>query len=358
LIRYILVAFLAAASPAAAQTTRDVPDSVPGMPEAVLIPAPSITFPAEVDSNSPAFWDDGQLHVFNSLHHPYISDGLSVSRLDDPIGVIFRGGVTGPRWMESVIQDEDGALYGYYHFEPRRVCESGTKTAPQIGAVRSRDGGLTWDDLGIIIASTSAERNCDTMNLYFVAGEGDFSAVLDRERQYVYFVYSSYSIYAESQGISLARMAWSDRDNPLGRLRKWRSGSWMAPGVNGRGTPVYPARGSWHLSETDTFWGPSVHWNTYLGMYVILMARASDPAWSNQGIYVAYAPTLDNPYTWSQPRLLVEGGAWYPQVMGLERGSGTDSLAGAYARFFMGGRSDHWIRFQRTADPGGDEPAN
>jgi hypothetical protein len=346
LIKHILVTFLAAAaSTAAAQIPGGVPE---GLPEAVLIPAPPITFPAETDSNSPAFWAEGQLHVFNSLHHPYRSEGRSVWRLEDPIGVIFRGGVTGPRWMESVIQDEDGTLYGYYHFEPARVCATGTKTAPRIGAVRSRDGGLSWDDLGIIIAAPSGERHCATENLYFVAGEGDFSAVLDRERQYVYFVYSSYALATESQGIAVARVAWSDRDNPPGRVRKWRSGSWGSPGVNGRGTPVYPARGSWHEGATDTFWGPSVHWNTHLGLYVILMARASDPAWTTQGIYVAYATRLDDPRTWTPPRLLLEGGAWYPQVMGLERGSGTDSFAGAFARFFMGGRSDSFIRFQRA----------
>ena len=94
MIRHILVTFLAAPPTAAAQ-----------VPEATLIPAPTITFPAEVDSNSPAFWEEGQLHVFNSLHHPFISQGRSVWRLDDPVGVIFRGGVTGPRWMESVIAD-------------------------------------------------------------------------------------------------------------------------------------------------------------------------------------------------------------------------------------------------------------
>jgi hypothetical protein len=38
----------------------------------------------------------------------------------------------------------------------------------------------------------------------------------------------------------------------------------------------------------------------------------------------------------------MSGGTWYPQVIGLEEGSGSDKLAGATARFFLGGRSD-WI---------------
>ena len=34
--------------------------------EATLIQGPLITFPADVDSNSPAFWAEGRLRVFNS----------------------------------------------------------------------------------------------------------------------------------------------------------------------------------------------------------------------------------------------------------------------------------------------------
>jgi hypothetical protein len=143
---------------------------------------------------------------------------------------------------------------------------------------------------------------------------------------------------------------WADRDDPLGRVRKWRApGSWSAPGVNGRATPVYPVQASWHDEEADAFWGPSVHWNTHLGMYVILMTRAGDASWTTSGIYVSYAERLNDPTSWSTPRLLVEGGAWYPQVMGIERGTGTDSHAGQYPRFFMGGRSDFFLRFTRPA---------
>jgi hypothetical protein len=43
---------------------------------------------------------------------------------------------------------------------------------------------------------------------------------------------------------------------------------------------------------------------------------------------------------------LLDGGRWYPQVMGLEPGTGTDRLAGERARFFMSGTSEHEIVFQ------------
>jgi hypothetical protein len=339
MLRHVLVALvLAAAATARAQDAG-------GLPEAVLLPAPPITFPAEVDSNSPAFWADGRLHVFNSLHHPFLSEGRSVGRLDDPVGVVFQGGVVGPRWMESVIQHEDGTLYGFYHHEPVGLCNGAGKTAPRIGAARSRDGGFGWDDLGIILAAPSSAQRCVTENLYFVGGEGDFSAVLDPERNFVYFVFSAYPNAVENQGIAVARMAWADRDRPAGRVMKWRDGEWTTPGLGGRATPIYGVSASWHEGGTDAFWGPSLHWNTALQKYVILMTRARDSDFANEGIYVAYADRLDDPSSWSTPRRLLQGGAWYPQIMGLARGQGTDALAGEYARFFMGGRSDHFIRF-------------
>jgi hypothetical protein len=333
----LLLALALAGSASAAQDAGD--------PEALLVPAPTLEFPAETDSNSPAFWADERLHVFNSLHTPYLSEGRNVARLDDPMGVRFRGGQRGPRWMESVLQDEDGTLYGFYHLEPAGLCPANTKTAPAIGAARSTDGGLTWDDLGLIIVADAATRRCSTENLYFVGGEGDFSAILDRDRRFVYFFFSAYPSDLAGQGIAVARMSWSDRARPAGRVVKWRDGAWATPAFAGRATPFFPAAASWHEFLADAFWGPSVHWNTFLGKYVMLMTRAADAAWSNEGIYVSYADALDDPLAWSTPKKLLSGGAWYPQVMGLERGRGTDTLAGEYARFFMGGRSDHLIRF-------------
>jgi hypothetical protein len=316
-----------------------------GVPEVSFVPGTPILFPAETDSNSPAFWIGDRLHVLNSYHHPYISDGRSVAALDEPIGVSFQGGVVGPRWMESVLKAPDGTLYGYYHHEPAGVCGSLGKTMPQIGAARSEDGGLSWTDLGIVLSASLIERRCDTPNLYFVGGEGDFSAVLDAAGEFVYFFFSVYSPDLGGQGISAARMPWVRRNNPAGAALKFRDGAWTSPGRAGRATPIHPAAVSWHDPESDAFWGPSVHWNSFLNLYVMLMTRTGDAAWSTEGIYVSYAARLDDPSAWTPPARLIEGGAWYPQVIGLQRGVGTDSYAGEYARFFMGGRSDWYIRF-------------
>ena len=43
----------------------------------------------------------------------------------------------------------------------------------------------------------------------------------------------------------------------------------------------------------------------------------------------------------------MNGGSWYPQVIGGEHGVGTDRLAGRRARFFMTGRSERIIEFER-----------
>lgn len=325
----------------------------PPLPSAILVPAETqIVFPAAADSNSPAYWRDGDLHVFNSLNHPYHSVGDDLASLRDPVGVIFTGGVRGPRWMESIIPDEDGTLWGYYHHEPGGLCGGVMKTAPEIGAARSHDGGYTWTDLGILLKAPDSSLECRTDNTYFVGGEGDFSAVLDRERRYVYFFFSSYAADTLTQGIGIARMSWADRAEPSGRVYKWLDRAWSSPGVGGRLTPLYGARVSWHRTDADALWGPSVHWNAYLDRFVMLMSRAIDASsqWTTEGIYISYAERLDDSLDWSDPQKLLQGGAWYPQVVGLRPGAGTDSQAGRVARFFMGGVSNYAIEFQRPSE--------
>jgi hypothetical protein len=87
----------------------------------------------------------------------------------------------------------------------------------------------------------------------------------------------------------------------------------------------------------------------------MLLNRAMDEEFSQEGIYVAFATSLDDPRAWSDPVRILKGGSWYPQVMGLEPGVGSDKEAGERARFFMKGRSDYWITFAfeepEQADP-------
>ena len=156
-------------------------------------------------------------------------------------------------------------------------------------------------------------------------------------------------------------MAWADRDAPAGKVSLWTEGLWMPARTLRAGredgamweyplaSPVYPVARSWHLDgpAADAFWGPSVHWNTHLQQYVMLLNRARDMQWTQEGIYVAFSPSLEDPSQWSTPRKILDGGGWYPQVIGLEQGRGTDRLAGAAARLFIQGRSEHLIQFAR-----------
>ena len=114
-------------------------------------------------------------------------------------------------------------------------------------------------------------------------------------------------------------------------------------------TPLIPPTQAWHDADqkVDAYWGPAVHWNTSLEQYVMLLNRSKDESYGQEGIYVSFAPRLDDPSLWTAPQKILNGGKWYPQVVGSSLGTGTDKLAGASARFFMSGRSDWIISFSK-----------
>jgi hypothetical protein len=263
-------------------------------------------------------------------------------------------------WMEAVVRDTDGTWYGYYHQEVVAPMCGTQRVIPRIGAARSRDAGRTWEPLGTILEAPPGSHDCTTHNQYFVGGLGDFSIQLDATSRDLYFFYSLYLRSQRQQGVSVARLAWADRDAPLGRMMVWRGRSW-APAMAMRSddlterwvypaaAPMFPTSAPWHDDDTlvDAFWGPSVHWNTHLERYVMLLNRARDESFRQEGIYVSFAERLDDLTLWSVPMKILSGGKWYPQVIGLEHGSGTDKVAGESARFFMSGSSEHLIRFRR-----------
>jgi hypothetical protein len=335
------------------------------VPSARLIAATPIQLPSVADSNSPAVWEriDGRLRlfVFTSEDGRTIRyTGPEVSRLSDA-GLVHIDDHPGHGvWFEAIVPDVDGTWYGFYHNEwPARTCDDYQRTIPRIGAARSHDHGATWQNLGVVLASSPQSADCASANKYFVGGVGDFSVIPDQSHQYLYFFLSQYASQDTRQGVTVARLAWADRDAPSGKALVWRRDqTWLpvhtihqASGpryVFPSGTPIYRATDGWHDGPTvDAFWGPSVHWNTYLQQYVMLLNRARDAEWTPEGIYVAFSPTLNEPVSWSTPQRVLAGGLWYPQVVGLELGTGTDRLAGERARFFVAGRSDHFIQFSR-----------
>lgn len=304
--------------------------------------------PGDTDCNSPAHWDGDTLYVFNSAGHPWRSAGPDLFRLtNDYRRCEYDNRVNGGRWIESTCQAADGTLYGWYHNEPGGLCPGKNLTAPRIGAVRSSDNGAHWQDLGIVLEAPPGTLRCDTTNFYFAGGHGDFCVVLDARQEWLYFFISTYVGDVSEQGVAAARMRWANRDAPVGKAWKWYRDAWTEPGLGGRVTPILPASKDWHRADADAFWGPSIHWNTHLRAYVMLLNRAIDKDWTQEGIYVSFSRDLANPRAWSRPvKILASPGnnQWYPQVIGLEKG-GTDKLAGRTARLFVRGRSVWEVEF-------------
>jgi hypothetical protein len=337
------------------------------VPTASLIPAATVTFEAPTDSNSPAVWEvvNGRpllflLTSFNGWSSR--QQGTQLTALSPAGRVAFDVAPPHGVWFEAVIPDADGTWYGYYHNErPADVCGDTTRMLPRVGAARSTDLGATWEDLGIILEAPPNSHDCATANRFFIGGVGDFSATLDRDSRYLYFFFSQYADRQGTQGVAVARMPWAFRDRPRGRAAVWWRGmAWVPPRrleqeperpveyAYSAGMPIYRATDDWHDGRTvDAYWGPSVHWNTHLEQYVMLLNRAVDSDWRQEGIYVAFSPALDDPSSWSEPRRLLMGGDWYPQVIGTEAGSGTDKIAGEHARLFVAGRSRYFIQFAR-----------
>jgi hypothetical protein len=308
---------------------------------AQLIQVDPVVMPASADSNSPGFWQSGQFRLLNStVKGPILGSGPSQFALGSPQKVLMNPIYPWAYWMESVWQDPDGLIYGWYHqeFGP---CPAGNDLAvPRIGAAISYDGGDTFLDMGSIITSGEL-ADCNSQNGFTAGGVGDFSVILDQQQKYFYFLYSSYSGRLENEGICIARMPYASRMFPNGAVQKYYRGAWTEPGMQGRDSAIFPATVSWQLPNTNSYWGPSVHWNTYLQKYVVLLNHSCcSPRYPQDGIFIAYSGDLANPKGWSAPVRLISDPGWYPEVIGLDT-NGSDRLAGQTARFYIAGES-HW----------------
>jgi len=310
----------------------------------VVIDYTANAMPSRVDSNSPAFWRDGKLHLINSAGVPFITSGTDqiLIYLGKPAESEIEGSPHFPMWIEAAWQDEDSTLYAWYHHEPGGVCPGTALTAPEIGALVSTDGGASFTDLGVVLSSGDP-LNCSTRNVFFAGGHGDFSVILDQERRYFYFVFDNYGGAASTQGVAMARMAFRDRAKPVGAVWKHYRNFWREPGLGGRLSPFLTAKVAWEQEHSDSFWGPSIHWNTYLQTYVALLNHACcSPTWPQEGIYVTFNRDLRNPDGWSAPQRILSADeigfspGFYPQVLGLGPEE-TDTLSGRVARLYVKG---------------------
>jgi hypothetical protein len=328
--------------------------AVPAVPQtAKLRPAYDVTIPFRVDGNSPSLWIDGRFFFFTSDSRPVVSTGEHLFALGAPAAISIDIQDHVPMWIESVWRDDEGTIYGWYHNEPGGVCPGGKLTAPRIGAVKSTDNGYTFQDLGLVLTSADFP-DCNSRNGFFAGGHGDFSVILDRQREYFYFLFTNYAGPSAGQGVATARMAFTDRDHPAGNVYKYYAGEWSEPGIGGRMTAVFRARSVWQRSDYDSFWGPAVHWNTYLEQYVIVMNRACcGNEWPQEGIYISFNADLSEPVGWTTPSQIIDTVPWrpgfYPQVIGTGPEE-TDSTVGQVGRFYLQGRSQWEIVFQRPEE--------
>ena len=302
-------------------------------------PTSVITLPTPTDSNSPGHWWNGNFVLFNAMGTPYRSEGVDQFNLSGSAEVVVEEG-PGSLWIESTWMDDDGTLFAWYHHEPGGLCADNYLTAPKIGAMVSHDNGRTFQNLGFVLESGDP-IDCSAENGYFAGGNGDFTVIPDSSHTYFYFLFSTYAGDVSNQGVAVARMAFADRFNPQGMVWKYYKGGFSEPGLGGLVSPILPANVSWSKPDADAFWGPSVHWNTALNQFVMLLNHSCcSPGWPQEGIYLSMNPDIGNPGGWSAPLKILNSWetGWYPQVIGQDP-NGTDKLAGAVSRLYVGGYS-------------------
>jgi hypothetical protein len=385
-------------------------------PKFKLIPAEKITFNSFVDCNMAEVWVGDTFRIFPGKYGEdplwgYAKDLKYASgknadevfksareKFRSPImpvnAPIGQEGLHGAVWFETVYQSPKDAsgktLYAVYHNEnyPQTLpydskTEQGYKdsknwpqgltgeTSPaavcRIGIMKSVDGGKNWENKGIFIEDLNPRmilKPNNTSNT-FAGGVGDPSAVASGD--YLYLFYGEYGYPGEyqeatynpktewaGQCISIARIALTDLDNPVGKAKRWDGKEFSAP-HNGIGKPVSSLQipieqggGPSSASPTGFHWGPSVSWSTYLNCWVMMMGKTEGKSWKGDKVYISFNKNADlsegnNSQEWTKPQLVFEKPGyilWYPSLQPLNTpediaAKNTCLKLGKKARFFV-----------------------
>lgn len=328
---------------------------------AMLRAAPPITLHGgelwRTDGNSPVRVERDGATAFFSDYEPrgrtfrrhgsralrFESRSVAVRLIDDPDAQVGK-------WIEAVWKDAAcGVLRGWYHAEEVAPC-TGRLYVPHIGELISEDDGFSWRCRGELLRVPASQIDCSWRNGFFAGGYGDLCVVPDRIGRYLYLPFTSCLADENDQGVAIARMPAARPPAPTAGLELWCAEGWR-PATNQFPKPLWRTARSWRHPDPDCFWGPAVHYNRALDAYVMLLNHTAGGAGDllQEGIYVSINQALENPEGWSRPLQIVRGGAWYPQVVGLDAGCG-DTEAGAVARFLMAGFSAWSIEFARPAN--------
>jgi hypothetical protein len=150
----------------------------------------------------------------------------------------------------------------------------------------------------------------------------------------------------------MARMRTEDRWSPRGKVAKYAGGEWNEAGLGGAQTAILAAEKTWESAEATSLWGPSVHYNTGINAWVMLMSKTCcEAGWPQEGIYVSFNKDIANPAGWTKPEKILDDSeigykpGWYPQVIGSKLEE-TDTVAGKTARLYIHGVSRWEITFE------------
>ncbi|HEY1056377.1 MAG TPA: hypothetical protein VGE24_14620, partial [Emticicia sp.] len=252
-------------------------------PKFKLTPAEKITFNSFVDCNMAEAWVGDTFRIFPGKYGEdplwgYAKDlkyasGKNADQVfkstkenfHSPImpnnAPVRQDGLHGAVWFETVYQSPKDAsgktLYAVYHNEnyPQTLPYEATtgqgyknsekwpqgltgETSPaavcRIGIMKSIDGGKSWENKGIFIEDLNPRmilKPNNTSNT-FAGGVGDPSAIASGD--YLYLFYGEYGYPGsyqettynpktewEGQCISIARIALTDLDNPIGKAKRW-----------------------------------------------------------------------------------------------------------------------------------------
>lgn len=310
------------------------------------------------DGNSPVIVNESRALAFFSHYLPIghtlrrvSTPGYEFTQASTPIRLENDPAPSVGKWIEGIWRDPaSGKLHGWYHAE-EPTAQRGL-FLPHIGEVESCDDGQTWRCRGELLRAPATEADCSWQNGAIAGGYGDLCVVADREGRYLYLAFSSYRVDERAQGICFARMPRFRGGSPTAGLELWTEAGWR-PSAGATPKSPWPFERGLRHADPRGFWGPAIHYNRSLGAYVMLMARTAGGRgdWQTEGLYVSCNPDLADPAGWSRALRLVEGGAWYPQVIAWEDGCG-DTEAGGTARFFMAGFSAWMVEFSR---PAGDQ---
>lgn len=322
--------------------------------QVVFRAAPAITLHDRAcwrtDGNSPVrLARDGATAFYSSytpIGHTLRRRGHSDLRFDEPPVAVKLLDDPDPRvgkWIEAIWQEPGGPLHGWYHGE-ELTPGSTNLFVPHIGHLLSRDDGSSWRCCGEVMRLPVGLADRSWQNGFIAGGYGDLCVVPDRAGTALYLFFTSYHPDEKAQGVAVLRLPTG---NPSAAPELWSPEGWSADG-SAAPLPLWPVARGWRHADPDSFWGPAVHYNRALDAHVMFLNRTAggDGDFVQEGIYASLNRDLADAQGWSAPLQVVRGGAWYPEVVGLEDGCG-DTESGAVGRFFMAGFSAWEVEFSR-----------